>query len=1352
MSRARGRNTNQIVVFDRRIVEERDYWLKKLSGLTRPLGLWPDYPQWCAESGETSEVQFEINGVTYQALAKLTGEGPFLTYTVLMAALKVCLHKYTMCRRIIVGSPTRLDIENLSLPANALAISSELDECLSFRQLILNERQTLLDAYSRQSYPFERLIKDLGLKEIESRFPLFDIALTMDGLHREMPEINNAITIRVSKQAGFLAGRVSFKEGLFKVESIYRFIKHLVKVLGSALEETSIPISKLELLTDEELNQVLLEWNRTRADFPAQLSVPDLFEMQVECAPDANAVLFGDQHLTYGELNRRANQLAHYLKEFGAKPEDLVGIYIEPSVEMVISIIGILKAGAAYFPLDPGAPKDRLSLMLEDARVDLLITQKYLAGDVSQSSVKKVCLDEDWPTIQSESKDNPVEKIGPHHLAYVLYTSGSTGRPKGTMIAHRSLVNYLFWVNRELLGDNGQSLPLISRIAFDISLKQLLAPLICGGEVLIINPHAISQPSVLLEELDRCNKTWLNCVPSLWKNMLETSGPGADTSSLGKLSHLILSGEAFDEKLVERSVAAAPHLDIRNVYGPTEATGVTTVARISDKNNITIGRPIANARVYLLDSSQSPMPVGAPGELCIGGMGVARGYNNRSELTAKKFIPDPFSEEPGARLYRTGDLARFLPDGRIEFLGRIDHQVKVRGFRIELGEIEALLSSRPDIREAVVVVREDIPSDQRLIAYVVCVDDAVPGSDDLRSFLEEKLPDYMVPAVFIKVDTLPLNANGKVDRKALPAPSSARPGLNNAFIPPRTPTEELLAGIWAQILGLEQVGVHDNFFRLGGHSLLATQVMSRACTKFSLELPLRKLFETPTVAGLAESIERALKDQSILHIPPLEPVLGYSGLPLSFAQQRLWFIDQLEPGNPAYNVPIAIRLTGWLNIPALEETFGEIARRHKVLRTIFPALDGNPMQVVTSIENFSLPVISLSDLNRAQKEAKVKRLVREEAQKPFDLAHGPLLRASLLALSDREHILMLTAHHIVCDAWSLELLFREVAPLYEVFINGCQSMLPELSLQYADFAYWQKKWLRDEVLEAKLSYWKKQLSGPLPILRLPTDSRESKEQANRGACQSLDLPRTLVESLKELSHRKDVTLFMTSLAAFDILLYYYTGQSDIIVGTNVASRNRPEIEGLIGFFINQLVLRVDLSGNPTFEELLRRVADVTLSAYSHHETPFEKLVEVLRPERDLNRTPLYQVKIDFHSESADTIELHGVNLEALEIDWGPVHSDLLLSIIETREGLSVTLNYDAGLFKSTTIAKMLAHFEKILRMIISQSDLSLDLIVKVLTDADKQEQICQEKKLEAISFHKLRRGRQIAVPILPAEN
>ncbi|HEX8202153.1 MAG TPA: amino acid adenylation domain-containing protein, partial [Isosphaeraceae bacterium] len=811
----------------------------------------------------------------------------------------------------------------------------------------------------------------------------------------------------------------------------------------------------------------------------AEACVHRLFEAQEARTPEAVALAFEGRALTYRALNARANRLAHHLRGLGVGPETLVGVCLDRSPEMVVALLGILKAGGAYVPLDPAYPPERLAFMLEDSRAPVLLTERHLRAVLPAAGAEVVCLDSDAPGIDGQPEDNPAGGAAADHVAYVIYTSGSTGTPKGVEVPHAALGNFL-QAMRTLLGVTARdALLAVTTLSFDIAGLELFLPLIVGARVELVPREVAADGARLAARVDEPGVTFLQATPATWRLLLEGGWAGKPALTM------LCGGEALPRALADRLLDKGAAL--WNLYGPTETTIWSSAARVEPgEGAVPIGRPIANTQLYVLDARLRPVPVGVTGELYIGGAGVARGYLRRPALTAERFVPDPFGKAAGARLYRTGDLARWRPDGSLDCLGRIDHQVKIRGFRVELGEIEAALLRHPAVRAAVVVAREDASGEQALVAYTVADPGAEIAAADLRRGLHEALPEYMVPSAFVALEALPLTPNGKVDRGALPPPGAARVEAEGPYVPPRGPIEEALAGIWGELLGRDRIGVHENFFDLGGHSLTATQLLARLRDTFAVEPSLRDFLEGPTVAGLARLVERELTAGAGLEVPPIEPVGRDGPLPASFAQQRLWFLDQLEPGSAAYNIPVAVRLAGRLDVGALGRALAEVVRRHEALRTTFASEGGVPRQVIAPAQALALPVTDLTDLPESDRRAEALRRLRAEAARPFDLARGPLVRAGLFRLGEAEHVVAVTMHHIVSDGWSIGVLVREVAALYDAFRRGAPSPLPEPALQYADYAAWQRRWLQGEVLQTQLDYWAGQLAG-VPALELPAD-------------------------------------------------------------------------------------------------------------------------------------------------------------------------------------------------------------------------------------------------------------------------
>lgn len=1080
-------------------------------------------------------------------------------------------------------------------------------------------------------------------------------------------------------------------------------------------------------LTEQEQHKILVEWNDTTVDYPKHLCIHQLFEAQVEKTPNNIAVVFNNQKFTYQELNHRANKIAHYLQSLGVGTEVLVGICVERSWEMIVGLLGILKAGGAYVPLDPTYPQERLSFMLTDSQVQVLLTQQKFVAGFTESRVKTVCLDTDWELING-CQENPTSNVTALNLAYVIYTSGYTGTPKGVAVPHRA-VNRLVCNTNYVQFDKSDRIAQASNASFDAATFEIWGSLLHGATLVIIPQNIVLSPQHFAACISEQKISVLFLTTSLF-NQLARIVPQA----FKDLRYLLIGGEALDPKSVKAVQQNGAPQRLLNGYGPTESTTFSCWYQVQDvpegATNLPIGRPISNTKIYILDLKLQPVPIGTPGELYIGGDGLARGYLNARELTEEKFIPNPFdNSKENCKLYKTGDLARFLPDGNIEFLGRVDNQVKVRGFRIELGEIEALLSQHPDVRQAVVIAREDIPGDRRLVAYIISNQKPEANATTLKCFLEEKLPNYMVPAVFVILDSFPLTPNGKLDRQNLPAPERLRP-VEETFVAPSNEIEEKLGVIWAELLGLEKIGVNDNFFHLGCHSLIVTQMLSRA-REFQVELSFNEIFENPTIASLAQLIAHGNKEQQWQR-PAIERIPHQGLLPVSFAQERVYFIEQLAAESNAYQFQATLRFHGQLNVAVLQQCLNEIVRRHEIFRTTYPAVNGQLFQVIHPHQPISFTIIDLQSFPEDEREAEATKLVETEVQKKFDLNQLPLVRWVLLKLSDQEHLLIHIEHHMAHDGWSFNVFLSELVELYQAFSLGHPSPLAEPLLQFADFAHWQRQWVKTQEAQAQLAYWKKKLSGSSPLLELPYDRPRPTEQTYQGDHIRMELAIDLCESLRVLSRREGVTLFMTMLAVFLVMLHRYTGQDDISVGTAVANRRMHSIEKLIGMIVNNLVLRTDLSGNPTFRELLRRVRSCTMEAYANEDLPFDKVVEVLKPIRNLSHNPLFQVMFSFHDSPIPDLSLPGLEISLHEpISNFSSKFDLDFLVIPRFEqrvqngsktgakGITLILEYNSDLFDAATIQRMLEQYQKLLYKIVANPEQHLGEL-SLLTDAEQK--------------------------------
>ncbi|HKU72441.1 MAG TPA: amino acid adenylation domain-containing protein [Pyrinomonadaceae bacterium] len=1290
--------------------QQVEYWKQQLAGAPAVLSLPTDRARPPRQTFKGGRVQQSLTPELSEQLQQLSQRHGVTLFMTLLAGFQLLLGRYSGQEDVVVGTPianrTRRELEGLiGFFANTLVMRTELSGDPSFAELLERVREVCLGAYQHQDLPFEKLVEELQPERSLSHSPIFQVMFILQnnqaaGFEQRLGDLQfktrgvetEAAKFDLTLSVAGLSCSLEYNTDLFNAETAERLVRHWINVLQAVSADPAQRISEVPLLSMEERQQLLSEWNPTAVEYAREKRVHELIAEQSALRPEAIAVICQDESLNYAELNGRANQLARYLQGLGVGPDTVVGICMERSVVMMVGLLAVLKAGAAYLPLDPDYPAKRLEFMMADSQAPVLLTQARLQSSLTTPEQTRVVqIDHDWAEIAVESAAEVRTESEAGNLAYVIYTSGSTGEPKGVMISHGNVMNFVVGMDA-VLGQKPGVWLAVTSISFDISVLELLWTLARGYEVVIDVGDKDSSIAALVA---RHEVTHLQCTPSL---LTVLAADGDSLRTLSSLDALLLGGEALPTTLARQLSASSP-ATILNMYGPTETTIWSSTYRLSGaEETVPIGRAIANTQLYVLDQHLSPVPVNVAGELYIGGEGVVRGYQQRPELTASRFIPDPFSRRAGARLYRTGDVARFRADGLVEYLGRADQQLKLRGYRIELGEIEAVLGTHAAVRECVVVAHGEA-DDMRLVAYVVMQSGESLNESELRQHAGERLPQYMVPSVFKVIEKMPLTPNGKVNRRALPAVEASRAELAREYEGPRTETEETLVSIWQEVLKVERVSVHDNFFELGGHSLLAARMVSRVRESFSVELALRSVFESPTVAGLAAHVETILAGEHGLALPAIERVERVGHLPLSYAQQRLWFLTQLQPENTAYNMNFAVRLTGPLDLSALEHSFNEVVRRHEALRTSFVAHEGKPIQVITSELHLTVRVVDLSDISEDLQAAAVERRAIEQGQQPFDLTEAPLLRLSVLRFGEEDHVALFTMHHIISDAWSLTVLLMETAKLYQAFHEGQASPLPPLPIQYADFAVWQRAVRQEELLEAQLDYWQEQLAGASFVLDLPTDRPRLALPQVRGATKSFVIDKSLSEALAQLSRGANVTLFMTLLAAFQTLLYRYTGQEDILVGTPIAGRNRMETEQLIGFFADTLVVRTRVSGDLTFRELLARVREVALGAYSHQEVPFERLVKALQPERNLGRNPIFQVLFALQNTPVERLQVPGLVLTPLKLNIPRTRFDLSLDLREEPGGIGGVCEYNADLFDAATIESLLSHYRRLLESV-----------------------------------------------------
>ncbi len=1112
--------------------------------------------------------------------------------------------------------------------------------------------------------------------------------------------------------------KISYDKRLFDADTTGRMIRHLKTLLEAMAERPTARLADLSPLKQDERRQLLTEWNPV-LDVAAEKeseSLPRLFEQQVEHRPDAVAVECLQEKATYRELNRRANRVAHVLAEAGVGPDTIVALLDDRSIDLLTMMVGVFKAGGAYLPLDPHHPVSRLTQILKLSRSPVVLTsQDYLArlqeavASIDEASRPRLMAIERMLE-GAGREDNPGHRGQSDHLAYIIYTSGSTGVPKGAMVTRRGMLNNIrSKVSGLALGPTDVIAQTASQ-CFDISVWQFLTALTCGARTSIVPDDTAHDPFHLLTHLEQTDITILETVPALLQGLLDAASEAGSeaVSRLEMLRWVLPTGEALPPSVCRQWLARYPTIPLLNAYGPAECADDVAVHPIfepptPDTTHMPIGRPIERTRLHILNAWLEPVPPGVPGELYVAGVGVGRGYLQDPARTAEVFLPDRFGSEPGARMYRTGDLARYRRDGAIEFVGRVDQQIKLRGFRIELGEIETHLLSSPVVREAAVLLHTDARGEKRLAAYFAGHEAATPDVSALRGLLQSQLPEYMVPTAFVPLSALPRTPNGKIDRLALVAldlgDQFARP-----YTAPRTATEEILAGIWSDVLGVERVGVHDDFFELGGHSLLATQIMSRLRSTFHVELSLRTVFESTSVAALATAVDRARQEAAVDQAPPLVPIVRSGPLPASFAQQRLWFLAQLEPDSPFYNLPAGFRLRGKLDVILLTAGLNQVIARHEALRTVFQETDGQPTQVVLPSVTVEIPVVDLLEVPAEKRPAELIEQTEFEAQRIFDLTRGPLVRARVWRVEEEEYVLLMTLHHIVSDGWAMDILIRELVMHYQAGLSGQPTSLPSLPIQYADYAVWQRDWMQGTVLETQLAYWKNRLGDAPAALELPTDRPRPTVQTYRGACCEFAVPGDLLKQITVFSRRHGFTLYMTLLTAFTALLHHYSGRTSILVGSPVANRLRIEVEELIGLFVNTLVLRTDIPDNPRWIDLLDRVKKDVLDAQTHQDLPFEHLVDALQPERNLSHSPLFQVMFTLQTSAEQSMETPGLRVENVEIDPGTSLFDLSLDMVVEPDRLSGSFEYNTDLFDESTVRRFADSFLDIVTFMIAKPE------------------------------------------------
>ncbi len=1298
------------------------YWVRRLQNVP-VLDLPTDYPRPPEKTFKGANYYFELSNATLEAVKAISRSQNVTNYMTLLAALKLLLMNYTQGEDICVGTPvagrTRPEFESLvGFFVNTLSLRTDLSGQPSFLQLLQRVRQVTLEAFANQDVPFEHIVENLELARDLSHSPIFQVMFiyqthTIDkGFNLAGVGVENIpcstgtskfdLSIEFSEVGGKLLGNVEYATDLYTNDTIARLIEHYQQLLQNVLADPTRSIAHLGIVTAAESRQVLEVFNNSAQVFPAPSLIHTYFQQQAMTNSHGVALVDGHSRLSYEELNQKANALAQFLVRNGALPSDLIGVCLPRSSNLVVALLAVLKTGAAYVPIDPNYPSARVDYMIQDSGIQRVLTETSVEIDFERHpGLAVIALDE--LALPTEAVANLDLELPVEGLAYVIYTSGSTGNPKGVMVSHSNAAALIQWAGTVYSKADLDGVLAATSVCFDLSIFELFVTLAYGGKVILADDVLSMGQLPARDEI-----VLINTVPSAINALLQNEAVPASVKVIN------LAGEALSASLVDEIYRRTDVARVYDLYGPSEDTTYSTVALRKPNSPATIGRPISNTYAYVLNAYGQLVPPGFSGELFLAGTGITQGYLNKEDLTAERFITNPFScSSATSIMYRTGDLVRFMADGNLEYLGRIDHQVKVRGFRIELGEIQSALNAIAQVDDSLVVTTEDTSGNTILVAYLISESGQSSALIDLaRQQLEGSLPSYMIPAIFMVLSSFPLTPNGKIDRKALPTPSSMDRVSDN-LIPPRTDEEVKMAAIWCQVLGIDRVGITCNFFELGGHSLLATQCIARIRENFDVELPVKSIFTSPTIEKLVPLLEKA-KPLSLLAPPVVSKVDRDTPLPLSFAQMRLWFLNQLEGGSAeysistSYNMPAAIRLYGDLNTAALRKAFQALVARHESLRTIFVVDDGHASQRINPPGDWFMDIRDISNLEHEEREAEILNFAHDEALRSFDLEMGEpdiarrtrLMRTRLLRCGAHEHVLLLTMHHIISDGWSVGVLLHDVAELYRAIVEGTAPQLPDLQIQYADYAAWQREWMSGPVFEHQMNYWKQQLAG-VPVLELPTDHPRPPIMTFSGAAQAIQIDSDLVHKLNHLSREQGTTLFMTLLAIFYTLLHRYSGQTDLCVGTPVANRSRPEFEPLIGCFVNSLSLRAELDGNHRFIDLLKQVQHITLEAYNHQDIPFERLVDALGVTRDKSHSPLFQVMFTLQNASNhSSVQLPGIELDIMPPIAETAKFDLTLNLEETKKGLTGIIEFNTDLFEPETIHRMALHFERIIEQVV----------------------------------------------------
>ena len=1282
-------------------IKEGEYWLNKLSGELVKSSFPYDHKKIGTNKDIYNSVQFDFSGDIYTKLTKLSNGSDSRLFMILVTGLVVLLDRYTGNGDIIIGAPIfKQDVE-AEFINTVIALRTEIKRESTFKELLLQVKDTIFEATENQNYPIDTLLYQLGMEEEETDFPLFDVAVFLENVHDRdyLGSITTNMVISFDNNGKSLEGSIEYNGALYEQSTIQRIIAYLKNLFINALFDVNLKLGDIGIMQEDERRKLLFDFNNSSKPYPKDKTIHRLFEEQVELTPDGIAVQYGDEQLTYRQLNEKANRLARVLREkgIGSSNENVVvAIMVERSLEMVVGMMGVLKAGGAYLPMDPEYPGERKQFMLKDSGTRLLLVKGPLEEGIE---FEGTVIDLDREDLFSNDGSNLEVKNEENSLAYIIYTSGSTGQPKGVLIEHQSIVNTLTWRKDYYQFDHKDVVLQIPSFSFDSSVEDIFTPIISGSKLVIIDQQNRFNIVYLEDLIAKHRITHFLITPGLYKTFLDQS-----PECLKSLRIVTVAGDSFTEEFVKEHFNKLGNVRLINEYGPTENSVCTTVYEFTPKNTrVLIGNPINNVKCYILDKYGSLCPVGIPGELCAAGVGIARGYLNRPELTAEKFVPNKFADEEDSDncqiLYRTGDLARWLPDGNIEFLGRIDHQVKIRGFRIELGEIESQLLTHEQVKETIVIARENPDGSKYLVQYFVANEKlTIP---ELRWCLADALPEYMIPSFFVQLEKMPLTPNGKIDRRALPEPADSNCSAAE-YEEPSGEIEIQLVEIWKEVLNLERIGVNDNFFEIGGHSLRATTLVSQIRKKFYVDVPLREIFKKPTVRQLAKYIENGAKSTNV----SIEPVREKEFYPASAAQKRMYLVNKVEGTGVTYNVPMEMIVDGRLDRERTQKAFDAIVKRHEAFRTYFGFMDDELVQRIEKDVDFKIEYMEAQESELED--------IREKFVRPFDFKAAPLLRVLLVHLREGKSVILFDMHHIISDGVSMDVLIKEFVAVYE----GRE--LPGLRIQYKDYTAWQEEYLKSSTMKEQKEFWKDEFSGELPVLNMPTDYPRPSVQSFEGAKIRTMIDADTTGALKGLANKTGTTLFTVLLGAYNVLLSKYTGQEDIIVGSPIAGRNNPDLENIIGMFINLIALRNYPENGKSFRDFLKEVGESSLRAFENQDYQFNDLVDSLNFNRNLSRNPLFDTMFALQNMEFRQSDIDGMGLSLKDLETKTSKFDITLIAVERNNEIELIFEFCTKLYKKETMERLSAHFLTILKGITENPDGKLYEIPMLADDERKQ--------------------------------